>query len=54
MTVVLELLLLLKRQLLKKKRLRTVGYSQAEYILFSNKGYMMSYQNYNISKEDEI
>ena len=35
-------------------RLRIVGYLQAEYQLaFSNKGYIMSYQNY-ISKEDEI
>ena len=38
-----------------KMRLRIVGYSQAEYWLtFLNKGYIMSYQNYNISKEDEI
>ena len=33
-------------------RLRTVGYSQAEYWLaFSNKGYIMPYQSYNISKK---
>ena len=36
-------------------RLRIVGYSETEYWLaFSNKGYTMSDQNYNISKEDEI
>ena len=45
----------LKKADSKKMRLRIVGYSQAEYWLaFSNKGYIMSYQNYNISKEDEI
>ena len=45
----------LKKAASKKMRLRIVGYSQAEYWLaFSNKGYIMSYQNYNISKEDEI
>ena len=45
----------LKKAAAKKMRLRIVGYSQAEYWLaFSNKGYIMSYQNYNISKEDEI
>ena len=43
----------LKKAAAKKMRLRIAGYSQEEYILFSNKGYMMSYQNY-ISKEDEI
>ena len=37
------------------KKMRLVGYLQAEYWLaFSNKWYIMSYQNYNISKEDEI
>ena len=37
------------------KNMRLVGYSRAEYWLaFSNKSYIMSYQNYNISKEDEI
>ena len=45
----------LKGAATKKMRHRIVGYSQAEYWLdFSNKGYIMSYQNYNISKEDEI
>ena len=44
----------LKKAAAKKMRLRIVGYLQAEYQLaFSNKGYIMSYQNY-ISKEDEI
>ena len=39
----------------KKMSLRIVSYLQAEYWLaFSNKRYIMSYQNYNISKEDEI
>ena len=37
------------------KKMRLVGYSQAEYWLaFSNKWYIMFYQNYNISKEDDI
>ena len=45
----------LKMAAAKKMRLRIVGYLQAEYWLaFSNKGYIMSYQNYNTSKEDEI
>ena len=45
----------LKKAAAKKIRLRIVSYFQAEYWLpFSNKGYIMSYQNYNISKEDEI
>ena len=46
----------LKKTATKKMRLRIVGYSQAEYWLaFSNKGYIiMPYQNYNISKEDDI
>ena len=45
----------LKKAAAKKMRFRIVGYSQAEYwLVFSNKGYIMSYQNYNISKEDEI
>ena len=38
----------------KKLRLRITGYSQTEYwYLLSNKGYIMSYKNYNISKADE-
>ena len=45
----------LKKAAAKKMRFRIVGYSQVEYwLVFSNKGYIMSYQNYNISKEDEI
>ena len=35
-------------------RLRITDFSQAEYwYLLSNKGYIMSYKNYNISKADE-
>ena len=38
----------------KKLRLRLVGYSQGEYWYFlSNKGYIMSFKNYNISKADQ-
>ena len=38
----------------KKLRLRITGYSQAEHwYLLSNKGYIMSYKNYNISKAGE-
>ena len=45
----------LEKAAAKKMRLRIAGYSLTEYWLaFSNKGYIMSYQNYNISKEDEI
>ena len=44
----------LKEAAAKKLRLRITGYSQAEYwYLISNKEYIMSYQNYNISKADE-
>ena len=44
----------LKEAAVKKLRLRITGYSQAEYwYLLSNKGYIMSYKNYNISKADE-
>ena len=39
----------------KKMRLRLTGFSQSEYCYaFSNKGYIMTYKNYNISKEDEL
>ena len=39
----------------KKMRLRITGFSQAEcWYAFSNKGYIMTYKNYNISKEDEF
>ena len=45
----------LKKAAEKKMRLRIVGYSQAEYwYTLSNKGYIMTYKNYNISKYDEI
>ena len=44
----------LKEAAAKKLRLRITGYSQAEYwYLLSNKGYIMSYKNCNISKADE-
>ena len=43
----------LKKACTKKLRYRITGYSQAEYwYLLSNKGYIMSYKNYNISKAD--
>ena len=39
----------------KKIRLRITGFSQSEYwYAFSNKGYIMTYKNYNISKEYEL
>ena len=39
----------------KKIWLRITGFSQSEYwYAFSNKGYIMTYKNYNISKEDEL
>ena len=45
----------LKAVATKKMRLRLTGYSQAEYwYAFSNKGYIMTYKNYDISKEDTI
>ena len=44
----------LKEAAAKKLRLRITGYSQVEYwYLLSNKGYIMSHKNYNISKADE-
>ena len=44
----------LKEAAAKKLRPRITGYSQAEYwYLLSNKGYIMSYKNSNISKADE-
>ena len=43
----------LKDAAAKKLRLRITGFSQAEYwYLLSNKGYIMSYRNYKISKAD--
>ena len=45
----------LKEAAPKKLRLRITGYSQAEHwYLLSNKGYIMSYKNYNISKAAEF
>ena len=39
----------------KKLKLRVTGLSQAEYwYLLSNKGYIMLYKNYNISKADKL
>ena len=39
----------------RKMRLRITGFSQSEYwYAFLNKGYIMTYINYNISKEDEL
>ena len=43
----------LKDAAAKKSRPRITGFSQAEYwYLLPNKGYVMSYRNYNISKAD--
>ena len=45
----------LKEAAKKRMRLRITGFFQAEYwYAFSNKGYIMTYKNYNISKEDEF
>ena len=39
----------------KKMRLRITGFSQAEnWYASSNKSYIMTYKNYNISKEEDI
>ena len=44
----------LKADAAKKLRLRITGFSQAEYwYLLSDKGYIMSYKNYKISKADK-
>ena len=43
----------LKAAAAKKLRFQITGFSQGEYwYLLSNKGYIMSYKNYNISKAD--
>ena len=43
----------LKKPATKRLRYRIIGCSQGEYwFLLSNKGYIMSYENYNISKSD--
>ena len=45
----------LKAAAAKKMRLRVVGYSQGEYwYAHTNKGYIMAYKNYNISKADKF
>ena len=45
----------LKDAAVKKMRLRIVGYSQGEYwYAHTNKGYIMTYKNYNISKSDKF
>ena len=49
----LALTITLKKAAAKKLRYRIVGWSQGEYwYILSNKGYIMSYKNYNISKSD--
>ena len=50
----LAVILGFKEATAKKLRLRITGYSQGEYwYLLSNKGYIMSFKNYNISKADQ-
>ena len=50
----LAVIISLKEAAPKKLRLRITGFSKAEYwYLLSNKEYIMSYKNYNISKADE-
>ena len=49
----LALTITLKKAAAKKLRYRIVGWSQGEYwYILSNKAYIMSYKNYNISKSD--
>ena len=49
----LGLAISLKNAANKKMRRRTTGFSQAEYYyVFSNKGYIMTYKSYSISKSD--
>ena len=51
----LAVVITFKEATAKKLRLRVTGFSQAEYwYLLSNKGYIMSYKNYNILKADEL
>ena len=51
----LAVVITLKEAAAKKLRLRVTGFSQAEYwYLLSNKGYIMSFKSYNISKADEL
>ena len=43
----------LKSAASRKLRFRITGFSQTEYsYLLSNKGYIVSHENYNISKSD--
>ena len=45
----------LKKAAEKKMRLRVVAYSQAEYWYTStNKGYIRTYKDYSIAKDDDI
>ena len=45
----------LKDAATQKMRLRVVGYSQGEYwYTYTSKGYIMTYQNYNIAKADKL
>ena len=49
----LALTINLKAAVKSKLRYRITGWSQSEYwYLLSNRGYIMSYKNYNISKSD--
>ena len=49
----LALTINLKVAVTSKLRYRITGWSQDEYwYLLSNRGYIMSYKNYNISKSD--
>ena len=51
----LAVVITLKEAAAKKLRLSVTGFSQAEYwYLLLNKGYIMLYKNYNISKADEV
>ena len=50
----LAVILGFKEATAKKLRLRVTGYSRGEqWYLLSNKGYIMSFKNYNISKADQ-
>ena len=50
----LAVVIKLKEAAQKKMKLRITGFSKAEYWhALSNKGYIMTYKNYDISKEDD-
>ena len=50
-----NLSLMLKAAATKKMRLRTAAYSQSDYWYDNtNKGYIMTYKDYSIAKDDEI